>query len=59
MFITNTNYLLLKTPNFELDIELYRGYLNTGFICNDLLNKSLNNYYSYFIYCGAYYSITD
>ena len=41
----------------KLDIELYRGYVNTGLIFHDLLNKSQN--YSDFIYCGVHYFITD
>ena len=41
----------------NLNIELYRGYRNTVFVCHDLYNKSLN--YSDFIYCVARYSITD
>ena len=41
----------------NLGIELYRGYINTGFTCHDLSNKSHN--YSNFIYCGAHYFITD
>ena len=40
----------------NLDNELQLVYLDTGFICNDVLYKSLN--YSNFIYCWAHYSIT-
>ena len=29
--------------NLNLYIELYNGYLNSGFICQDFLNKSLND----------------
>ena len=51
----DTNFILTPTPNtvassqiLNLDIELYRGYLNTGlqrgylntgFTCHDLLNN--------------------
>ena len=48
----NTNFILNPNSesgfvvNFEFRFELYRGYLDTWFICNDLSNKSPNNYYS-------------
>ena len=41
----------------NLDIELWLGYLNPGFICHDLSNKSLNCSDS--IYCGPQYFLTD
>ena len=45
MAVTSCNIL-------NLDIELYRGYLNTGFICHDFLKKSLK--YSDFFYYRAH-----
>ena len=41
----------------NLDMELYRRYLNTGLNCLNLINKRLNS--SNFIYCGAHYSTTN